>query len=65
MMDREFFTAQVAQYISGNDIPISIPYKDTDATVGALREYGRGARGRVSELTIRRVGEFASRPTRP
>ena len=56
MMDREFFTAQVIKHMSENDIPFLIPCKDTDTTVGALREYGRGARGRVSELTIRGGG---------
>ena len=56
MMDREFFTAQVIKHMNENDIPFLIPCKHTDTTVDALREYGRGARGRVSELTIRGGG---------
>lgn len=52
MMDREFFTAQVIKYMSENDVPFLIPCRETDTTVDALREYARGARGRVSELTI-------------
>ena len=55
--DREFFTAQVIKYMSGNDVPLLISCRDTDTTVDALREYAGGARGRVSELTIRGGGE--------
>ena len=56
MMDREFFTAQVIKYMNENDVPFLIPCRETDTTVDALREYARGARGRVSELTIRGGG---------
>ena len=52
MMDREFFTAQVVKYMNESDVPFLTPCRETDATVDALREYARGARGRVSELTI-------------